>query len=275
MFNDNNIYKLIKRAKDEKCNSEDPMRKIIPNPIKFVYSFTLNSNNEIYSEKEIKFYEEQKNENYSSINIQNKNKKNNFNNEKKNPNDKKHEKNYNNEIINNIIDKSQEKAKSKNNLYSKYEKNLNLDKTINNNKSFEINEIKVKKDKDLLNKKRNIENKRTNIVKNNIIHQIYNSKNINLWEDDESESNINANNNEIKEKKNNNILPIHKQIEFIHKSGDTFKKHNVAIKSEYDKDLDKGKIKKIHKNKIGFKKHKNYFQKISNKNIKRQNMYNQ
>ena len=244
MFNDNNIYKLIKRAKDEKCNSEDPMRKIIPNPIKFVYSFTLNSNNEIYSEKEIKFYEEQKHKNYSSINIQNKNKKNNFNNEKKNPNDKKHEKNFNNEIINNIIDKSQEKAKSKNNLYSKYEKNLNLDKTINNNKSFEINEIKVKKDKDLLNKKRNIENKRTNIVKNNIIHQIYNSKNINLWEDDESESNINANNNEIKEKKNNNILPIHKQIEFIHKSGDTFKKHNVAIKSEYDKDLDKGKIKK-------------------------------
>ena len=26
----------------------------------------------------------------------------------------------------------------------------------------------------------------------------------------------------------------------------------------------------IHKNKIGFKKHKNYFQKISNKNINRQ-----
>ena len=69
-------------------------------------------------------------------------------------------------------------------------------------------------------------------------------------------------------------MPIHKQIEFIQKSGDTFQKHNVAIKSEYDKDLDKGRVKKIHKNKIGFKKHKNYFQKMSNKYIKKQNKYN-
>ena len=48
----------------------------------------------------------------------------------------------------------------------------------------------------------------------------------------------------------------------------------LDLKSEYDKDLDKGRVKKIHKNKIGFKKHKNYFQKMSNKNIKRQNKYN-
>ena len=54
MSNNNNIYKLIKRAKDEKCNSTDPMRKIIPNPVKFVYSFTLNSQNESFSEEKIK-----------------------------------------------------------------------------------------------------------------------------------------------------------------------------------------------------------------------------
>ena len=106
--------------------------------------------------------------------------------------------------------------------------------------------------------------------KNNIIHNIYNSKNINLWEDEDSEDN----NDKKKEMKNENIMPIHKQIEFIQKCQNGFKKHDVAVKSDYDKELDKGRIKKVHKNKISFKKHKNYFQKISNKNIRRQNKIN-
>ena len=105
------------------------------------------------------------------------------------------------------------------------------------------------------------ENKSSKIVKNKIIHQIYNSKNINLWENESSDED---------NEKNYNILPIHKQIEFIDKCRNEFSKHNVEKKSEYDKELDKGKLKKIHKNKIGFKKHKNYFQKISNKQRKNQ-----
>ena len=104
-------------------------------------------------------------------------------------------------------------------------------------------------------------NKSSKIVKNKIIHQIYNSKNINLWENESSDED---------NEKNYNILPIHKQIEFIDKCRNEFSKHNVEKKSEYDKELDKGKLKKIHKNKIGFKKHKNYFQKISNKQRKNQ-----
>ena len=302
MINDN-IYKLIKKAKDEKCNSEDPMKKIIPNPIKFVYSFTLNSNNEPSEHKEFKFFEEHENKKISSINYEYKNNfKNGANNGEnilRNQKEKEVGKNFNdNKLINNINDKSDEKdidkklfdLKFKNNFSNK---NINKkDKILSTqNKSVKINEIKDKQNKNFLNKKRininqekndikdnnikenNIENKKiSKIVKNNIIHHLYNSKNINLWEDDDSESNKDEIN--IKEKKNKNILPIHKQIEFIQKSGDTFQKHNVAIKSEYDKDLDKGRVKKIHKNKIGFKKHKNYFQKMSNKNIKRQNKYN-
>ena len=70
------------------------------------------------------------------------------------------------------------------------------------------------------------------------------------------------------------ILPIHKQIEFIDKCKNDFTKYNIEKKSDYDKELDKGRLKKIHKNKIGFKKHKNYFQKISNKQLKKQFKYN-
>ncbi len=61
MLDSNNIYKLIKRAKDKNCNSTDPMKRIIPNPIKFVYSFTLNSGNKPYIDDNIKInYKEKK-----------------------------------------------------------------------------------------------------------------------------------------------------------------------------------------------------------------------
>lgn len=96
-----------------------------------------------------------------------------------------------------------------------------------------------------------------------------------MWENDDIYDNDDNKNDKNKKNKNEYILPIHKQIEFIHKSENAFKKHDVAVKSEYDKELDKGRIKKVHKNKIGFKKHKNYFQKISNKNIKWQNRNNE
>ena len=297
--NNNNIYKLIKRAKDEKCISDDPMKRIIQNPIKFVYSFTLNSKNEPCSE-ELQKINDNQNINQNSTNkynksLKNKEKKeskenkeriiNNNNQENKDiilhknssnqkievKNDKllesKNSDKKQNNYINNINKFNQKNNKNqsdqKKKINDKIEKNFINKKRINNNN--EENKESIKK-KDSKNK-----NKSSNVVKNNIIHQIYNSKNINLWENDDDSDDNNNNDDKNKEKKNENILPIHKQIEFIHKSENTFKKHDVAVKSEYDKDLDKGRIKKIHKNKIGFKKHKNYFQKISNKKIKWQN----
>ena len=285
MFNNNNIYKLIKRAKDEKCISKDPLKRIIPNPIKFVYSFTLNSKNEPYSEEKIKF-QENDNINLKYTQKKEESKNINFNNtikEKRkkdmifqNKNDKQNilEKDY--KSLEGKKTKIKQKTTDINNI-SIYNQQLYLNKNINLNSTQSIKSDN-KKEKNFINKKRipeyngkneNNKKKCSNVVKNNIIHQIYNSKNINLWEDD-SESNEN-NDDKHKEKNNEYFLPIHKQIEFIHKCQNGFKKYVVEKKSDYDKDLDKGRVKKTHKNKIGFKKHKNYFQKISNKNIKRQN----
>jgi len=286
-FNSNNIYKLIKKAKDENCNATDPLKKIIQNPIKFVYSFTLNSENDTIFEEENKFQEDKKIE----VNTSDKN-KNSLEAEK----DKT--KSINNQIEKKNIEKNHNKKNKDNNNNNKFcetntnitQKKLEKQKNIlkNNTNKFninnKINKIENFKEKCFINKKRNNDNDQkeqnrikempkknsySKIVKNSMIHQIYNSKNINLWEDEESDSEIST-----KIKENKNILPIHKQIEFIHKCKNEFSKHDVAKKSEYDKDLDKGKIKKIHKNKIGFKKHKNYFQKISNKQLKKQNKNN-
>ena len=230
MINNNNIYKLIKKAKDDNVNTTDPILKIIQHPITFIYSFTLNAQNEPIFEEELDIP---------------------FKKEDNQINDKK---DYNKEINNNNKDK---------NIVNKDDR-----EKINKDKFRKIND----KEKILLNKKRELDKKQENIikkqesinkpskiVKNKIIHEIYNSKNINLWENESSS-----------EEKNDNILPIHKQIEFINKCKNEFSKYNIEKKSEYDKDLDKGRIKKIHKNKISFKKHKNYFQKISNKHLKNQ-----
>ena len=235
MFNNNNIYKLIKKAKDENLNTIDPISKIIQNPITFIYSFTLNAQNEPILEDEDGniFKAKIKQENQ----IKNKNDKNKDNNIKLN---KLKEENK----IDINIDK-----------YRKIDKDKNFLNPKRLNKKRDLHKIPNKESKELSNNK-------SKQVKNKAIHQIYNSKNINLWE------------NESSEEKNDNILPIHKQIEFIDKCKNDFTKYNIEKKSDYDKELDKGRLKKIHKNKIGFKKHKNYFQKISNKQLKNQIKYN-
>ena len=230
MFNNNNIYKLIKKAKDENLNTIDPISKIIQNPITFIYSFTLNAQNEPILEDEDGniFKAKIKQENQ----IKNKNDKNKDNNIKLN------------------------KLKEENKIDINIDKYRKIDKDKNFlNKNRDLHKIPNKESKELSNNK-------SKQVKNKAIHQIYNSKNINLWE------------NESSEEKNDNILPIHKQIEFIDKCKNDFTKYNIEKKSDYDKELDKGRLKKIHKNKIGFKKHKNYFQKISNKQLKKQFKYN-
>ena len=233
MLNSNNIYKLIKKAKEENLNTSNPISKIKQHPITFIYSFTLNAQNEPIFEEQLEIPFKAKNNKENQI------------------------KNRKDENIKTNIFKGES---IKNNGINEIKKS-NFDKSQKANEKQNI----------FLNKKRNIEkkqnkeihysesyNKSPKVVKNKIIHQIYNSKNINLWE------------NESDEEKNENILPIHKQIEFVDKCKNEFSKHNVEKKSDYDKDLDKGRIKKIHKNKIGFKKHKNYFQKISNKQLKNQ-----
>ena len=233
MINSSNIYKLIKKAKDENLNTSNPISKIIQHPITFIYSFTLNAQNEPVFEEESETPFKVKNNQENQI----KNRKD----KNININVLKNESKINNgndEIKKSNFDKFK-KVNEKQNIFlnKKRELEKNQNKEINNSESF---------------------NKSPKVVKNKIIHQIYNSKNINLWE------------NESFEEKNENILPIHKQIEFVDKCKNEFAKHNVEKKSDYDKDLDKGRIKKIHKNKIGFKKHKNYFQKISNKQLKNQ-----
>ena len=233
MINSSNIYKLIKKAKDENLNTSNPISKIIQHPITFIYSFTLNAQNEPVFEEELETPFKAKNNQENQI----KNRKD----KNININVLKNESKINNgndEIKKSNFDKFK-KVNEKQNIFlnKKRELEKNQNKEINNSESF---------------------NKSPKVVKNKIIHQIYNSKNINLWE------------NESFEEKNENILPIHKQIEFVDKCKNEFAKHNVEKKSDYDKDLDKGRIKKIHKNKIGFKKHKNYFQKISNKQLKNQ-----
>ena len=224
MINSSNIYKLIKKAKDENLNKYAPISKIIQHPITFIYSFTLNAQNEpiLEEESETIFKAKLIKDNKTQIK----------------------------KIKDNNIKLNKLKEESKND---------------NDKDKFRM----VQKNKNFLNKKRDLEThkkeehkesmqKPQKIVKNKMIHQIYNSKSINLWE------------TENKEEYNDNILPIHKQIEFIDKCKNDFSKYNIEKKSDYDKELDKGRIKKIHKNKIGFKKHKNFFQKISNRQLKNQ-----
>jgi len=287
-FNSNNIYKLIKKAKDENCNATDPLKKIIQNPIKFVYSFTLNSENEPIFEEINKFQEDKKiNVNTNDSSEKNKNNKDKEKEKTKAINDQIQKKDKNKNVNINIKENNNNNKFNETNTSQKQiEKSKNILQNNDNkfNSNNKINKIEFLKEKNFLNKKRINEvsdkgktnlkeipkkNNTSKSVKNSMIHQIYNSKNINLWEDEETDSE-----NISKIKENKSILPIHKQIEFIHKCKNEFSKHDVAKKSEYDKDLDKGRIKKIHKNKIGFKKHKNYFQKISNKQLKKQNKNN-
>ena len=217
--------------------TSNPISKIIQHPITFIYSFTLNAQNEPIFEEQLEIPFKAKNNKENQIkNRKDENIKTNIFKGESIKN------NGNNEIKKSNFDKFQ-KANEKQNIFLNKKRNIEKkqNKEIHYSESY---------------------NKSPKVVKNKIIHQIYNSKNINLWE------------NESDEEKNENILPIHKQIEFVDKCKNEFSKHNVEKKSDYDKDLDKGRIKKIHKNKIGFKKHKNFFQKISNRQLKNQVKFN-
>ena len=158
MFN-NNIYKLIKRAKDEKSISDNPLKRIIPNPITFVYSFTLNTNNETYKE------EIEKNQEISSINIKSFILNNESIKNEKNKEIKKRNGSIKENKIKDINEPKREKEIKDNNPKLESEKPdkkeiYNQNNAINNKQSLKI------KDNYFINKKRTSDNqeKKYNLV---------------------------------------------------------------------------------------------------------------
>ena len=256
-----NILSLLKKIsyrKNEKNNNYEVINDLIPIPLEFKYSFTLNSNDN----KEI---ESKKVENPFKINIDS----------NKNDEDidkKKIEINWQVEKIDisklNVLYKKRRKK-----LFQKYSLNKKRKTERNSNQNINdpflsMKELFDSKKELILNK--NKKNKNESFNKNSLsnnkhliqkkeLNKLYNSNRISLWESDEDE-NDNINNN------HQNIL-LQSQIDFISKVKENFTDKNVKEKTEYDINLDKGKVKKVHKKNDQKFKHNNYFQKISNKKI--------
>ena len=256
-----NILSLLKKIsyrKNEKNNNYEVINDLIPIPLEFKYSFTLNSNDN----KEI---ESKKVENPFKINIDS----------NKNDEDidkKKIEINWQVEKIDisklNVLYKKRRKKS-----FQKY--SLNKKRKIERNSNQNINdpflsmkELFESKKELILNKNKKNKNEYLNkntlsnnkhLIQKQELNKLYNSNRISLWESDEDE-NDNINNN------HQNIL-LQSQIDFISKVKENFTDKNVKEKTEYDINLDKGKVKKIHKKNDQKYKHNNYFQNISNKKI--------
>ena len=256
-----NILSLLKKIsyrKNEKNNNYEVINDLIPIPLEFKYSFTLNSNDN----KEI---ESKKVENPFKINIES----------NKNDEDidkKKIEINWQVEKIDisklNVLYKKRRKKS-----FQKY--SLNKKRKIERNSNQNINdpflsmkELFESKKELILNKNKKNKNEYLNkntlsnnkhLIQKQELNKLYNSNRISLWESDEDE-NDNINNN------HQNIL-LQSQIDFISKVKENFTDKNVKEKTEYDINLDKGKVKKVHKKNDQKYKHNNYFQNISNKKI--------
>ena len=256
-----NILSLLKKIsyrKNEKNNNYEVINDLIPIPLEFKYSFTLNSNDN----KEI---ESKKVENPFKINIDS----------NKNDEDidkKKIEINWQVEKIDisklNVLYKKRRKKS-----FQKY--SLNKKRKIERNSNQNINdpflsmkELFESKKELILNKNKKNKNEYLNkntlsnnkhLIQKQELNKLYNSNRISLWESDEDE-NDNINND------NQNKL-LQSQINFISKVKENFTDKNVKEKTEYDINLDKGKVKKVHKNNDQKFKHNNYFQNISNKKI--------
>ena len=256
-----NILSLLKKIsyrKNEKNNNYEVINDLIPIPLEFKYSFTLNSNDN----KEI---ESKKVENPFKINIDS----------NKNDEDidkKKIEINWQVEKIDisklNVLYKKRRKKS-----FQKY--SLNKKRKIERNSNQNINdpflsmkELFDSKKELILNKNKKNKNEYLNkntlsnnkhLIQKQELNKLYNSNRISLWESDEDE-NDNINNN------HQNIL-LQSQIDFISKVKENFTDKNVKEKTEYDINLDKGKVKKVHKKNDQKYKHNNYFQNISNKKI--------
>jgi hypothetical protein len=255
-----NVLSLLKKISYKKNDNKqnEILNDLIPIPLEFKYSFTLNSN----ENKEI---ESKKVENPFKINIDS----------NKNDEDidkKKIEINWQVEKIDisklNVLYKKRRKK-----LFQKYSLNKKRKTERNSNQNINdpflsMKELFDSKKELILNK--NKKNKNESFNKNSLsnnkhliqkkeLNKLYNSNRISLWESDEDE-NDNINND------NQNKL-LQSQINFISKVKENFTDKNVKEKTEYDINLDKGKVKKVHKKNDQKFKHNNYFQKISNKKI--------
>ena len=147
MINSDNIYKLIKKAKDETLNTSNPISNIIQHPITFIYSFTLNAQNEPIFEEELEIPFKVKNNQENQIKIKN--------DKNINTNNLKNESRINDgndEIKKSNFDKFKN-VNEKQNIFlnKKRELETNQNKEIHNSDSF---------------------NKSPKLVKNKIIHQI-------------------------------------------------------------------------------------------------------
>ena len=256
-----NILSLLKKIsyrKNEKNNSYEVINDLIPIPLEFKYSFTLNSNDN----KEI---ESKKVENPFKINIDS----------NKNDEDidkKKIEINWQVEKIdisklNVLYKKKRKKSFQKYSLNKKRKIERNSNQNIND-PFLSMKELFESKKELILNKNKKNKNEYLNkntlsnnkhLIQKQELNKLYNSNRISLWESDEDE-NDNINNN------HQNIL-LQSQIDFISKVKENFTDKNVKEKTEYDINLDKGKVKKVHKKNDQKYKHNNYFQNISNKKI--------
>ena len=256
-----NILSLLKKIsyrKNEKNNNYEVINDLIPIPLEFKYSFTLNSNDN----KEI---ESKKVENPFKINIDS----------NKNDEDidkKKIEINWQVEKIDisklNVLYKKRRKKS-----FQKY--SLNKKRKIERNSNQNINdpflsmkELFESKKELILNKNKKNKNEYLNkntlsnnkhLIQKQELNKLYNSNRISLWESDEDENDNNNNDNQNK--------LLQSQIDFISKVKENFTDKNVKEKTEYDINLDKGKVKKVHKKNDQKYKHNNYFQNISNKKI--------
>lgn len=257
-----NILSLLKKIsyrKNEKNNNYEVINDLIPIPLEFKYSFTLNSNDN----KEI---ESKKVENPFKINIDS----------NKNDEDidkKKIEINWQVEKIDisklNVLYKKRRK-----NSLQKYSLNKKRKSERNSNQSINdpflsMKELFESKKELILNKNKKNKNEYLNkntlsnnkhLIQKQELNKLYNSNRISLWESDEDENDNNNNDNQNK--------LLQSQINFISKANEHFIDKKVKEKSEYDIDLDKGKVKKVHKKNDKRFKHENYFQSISNKKLK-------
>ena len=258
-----NVLSLLKKISYKKIYNKqnEILNDLIPIPLEFKYSFTLNSSDN----------------NQQSQKIDNPFKSNNIeiikkdNNDIENNDEKKNEINWQIEKID--ISKINILYNKRKNIYKKYFKSKNKKKEeINDNDPFLAMKALFDKKKDIILKKDNknnnnefLERKRNlnykNLIKSQGLKELYNSNKISLWESDNEEDE-----NLINDDKHNKLLKS--QIDFISKAKEHFIDKKVKEKSEYDIDLDKGKVKKIHKKNEKRFKHRNYFQSISNKKIK-------
>ena len=255
-----NVLSLLKKISYKKNDNKqnEILNDLIPIPLEFKYSFTLNSSdNKQQSEKLDNPFK------INNIEIIKKD-----NNDIENNDEKKNEINWQIEKID--ITKINILYKKRKHIYKNYTKSKNNKKEeINNNDPFLAMKTLFDNKKDIIlkrehknNKNEFLEKKRNlNLIKSQGLKELYNSNKISLWESDNEEDD-----NIVNEDKQNKLLQS--QIDFISKAKEHFIDKKVKEKSEYDIDLDKGKVKKVHKKNNKRFKHKNYFQNISNKKLK-------